>query len=83
MSEFSEEMDDLFFWLDEVDVLLNTGIRPADRDFLQQLSDKLKVAKSEFFGTTCDVTKIIWKDKEFPIHFTFSHFCDDYKDLEP
>ena len=43
MSEFSEEMDDLFFWLDEVDALLNTGVRPADRDFLQQLSDKLKV----------------------------------------
>ena len=46
MSEFSEEMDDLFFWLDEVDSLLNTGIRPADRDFLQQLSDKLKVSMS-------------------------------------
>ena len=46
MSEFSEEMDDLFFWLDEVDSLLNTGIRPADRDFLQQLSDKLKVIMS-------------------------------------
>ena len=43
MSEFSEEMDDLFFWLDEVDALLNTGVRPAERDFLQQLSDKLKV----------------------------------------
>lgn len=43
MSEFSEEMDDLFFWLDEVNSLLNTGLRPADRDFLQQLSDKLKV----------------------------------------
>ena len=54
MSEFSEEMDDLFFWLDEVDALLNTGVRPADRDFLQQLSDKLKVYrfKCQTVGST-------------------------------
>ncbi len=43
MAEFTEEMDDLFFWLDEVENLLNAPLQPLNRDFLQHLSDKLKV----------------------------------------
>ncbi len=62
MREFSEEMDDLFFWLDEVDSLLNTGLRPADRDFLQQLSDKLKVC------TSLQSCTLWWKPPPFHPH---------------
>ena len=43
MAEFTEEMDDLFFWLDEVENRLNAPLQPLNRDFLQHLSDILKV----------------------------------------
>ena len=43
-AEFTEEMDDLFTWLDDVDNILNTAIRRADDEFLEDLLDRVKVS---------------------------------------
>ncbi len=42
-AEFTEEMDDLFFWLDEAESFVNMTPRPADEENLEDLLDKVKV----------------------------------------
>ncbi|XP_013413171.1 dystrophin isoform X2 [Lingula anatina] len=41
-SVFSEEMDELFFWLDETETILNTTVRIADEQYLEDLLEKVK-----------------------------------------
>ena len=42
--EFSEEMDELFFWLDETEHILNSSVKPADEEFLEDSLEKVKVS---------------------------------------
>ena len=42
-AEFSEEMDELFFWLDETENILHTSVRVGNEEFLEQLLEKVKV----------------------------------------
>ena len=44
-SEFADEMDELLFWLDETEGVLETGLRPADDLHLEGILEKIKVRK--------------------------------------
>ena len=43
-TEFAAEMDELLFWLDETEGILDTNPQPAHEPFLEQLFDKVKVS---------------------------------------
>ena len=40
-------MDDLVFWLDETENILNTSIKPGDEDYIEDLLEKVKVSRGE------------------------------------
>lgn len=42
-TEFAAEMDELLFWLDETEGLLETNTRPAQERFMEEMLDKIKV----------------------------------------
>ena len=42
--EFTEEMDELFCWLDETEHLINSNVTPADREVIDDLLKKVKVS---------------------------------------
>ena len=41
-SDFVDEMDEIFFWIDETENILNSSIRP-DEEYLEELMEKVKV----------------------------------------
>ena len=44
-TEFAEEMDELLFWLDETENILDTNVRPAQETFLSEMLEKVKVSE--------------------------------------
>ena len=46
--EFTEEMDELVFWLDETEHMINSNVTPADDDALEDLLQKVKVSVPEY-----------------------------------
>ena len=42
--EFTEEMDELFCWLDETEHIINSNVTPADREAIDDLLKKVKVS---------------------------------------
>ena len=43
-TEFAEEMDELLFWLDETENILDTNVRPAHETFMEDMLEKIKVS---------------------------------------
>ena len=46
--EFTEEMDELFFWLDETENIINSNVKPADDEAIEDLLQKVKVSVVNF-----------------------------------
>ena len=53
--EFTEEMDELVFWLDETEHMINSNVTPADDDALGDLLEKVKVSENvpEYEARSC------------------------------
>ena len=45
--QFKEELTDLLSWLNETENIINSNLRPADEEYLEDLLEKVKVSHSE------------------------------------
>ena len=42
--QFKEELTDLLSWLNETENIINSKLRPADEEYLEDLLEKVKVS---------------------------------------
>ena len=52
-SEFTDEMDELFFWIDETENILGSTLK-LDPQYLSDLLEKVKVSRTVYAGRLTD-----------------------------
>lgn len=53
--QFKEDLEDLTSWLKETENIINSKLRPADEEYLEDLLEKVKVCHDD----------VVWSPSEF------------------